>query len=140
MDYFFAQIEEKRHPMTKGKIIVVCVYSGRTPDSGVVSTVNYDGRRLGIHSGMPIMQAKKLSPPADTVFLPVDKEYYSQISGYIDAVIRSYCKKVVQASIDEWNAEDDNAAGIAKSIKEAIKKETSLVCSVGVSPSLLGAK
>ncbi len=140
MDYFFAQIEEKRHPMSKGKIIIVCVYSGRTPDSGVVSTVNYDGRRLGIHSGMPIMQAKRLAPPADTVFIPVDKEYYSQISGYIDAVIRSYCKKVVQASIDEWNAEDDNAAGIAITIKDAIKKETGLVCSIGVSPSLLGAK
>ncbi len=140
MDYFFAQIEEKRHPMAKGKIIVVCVYSGRTPDSGVVSTVNYEGRRYGVHSGMPIMQAKKLAPAADTVFLPVDKEYYSQISGYIDSVIRSRCRKVVQASIDEWNAEDEDAQRIAKEIKDAIKKETGLVCSVGVSPSLLGAK
>jgi DNA polymerase IV (DinB-like DNA polymerase) len=142
MDYFFAQIEEKRHPMAKGKIIVVCVYSGRTPDSGVVSTVNYLGRRFGIHSGMPIMQAKKLAPPADTVFLPVDKEYYAQISGYIDTVIRSHCKKVVQASIDEWNCadEDDKAAETGERIKESIKKETGLVCSIGVSPSLLGAK
>ena len=52
MDYFFAQIEERRRPMARGKIIVVCVYSGRTPDSGVVSTVNYLGRGVGIHSGM----------------------------------------------------------------------------------------
>jgi len=142
MDYFFAQIEEKRHPIAKGKIIVVCVYSGRTPDSGVVSTVNYAGRQLGIHSGLPIIQAKKLAPPADTLFLPVDKEYYAQVSGYIDAIIRTRCKRVVQASIDEWNAEDDDegAPEKAKELKDAIKDEAGLVCSIGVAPSLLGAK
>ncbi|MFH1684864.1 MAG: DNA polymerase IV, partial [Candidatus Micrarchaeota archaeon] len=53
MDYFFAQIEEKRRPMLKDKIIAVCVFSGRTEDSGVISTVNYPGRALGIKSGMP---------------------------------------------------------------------------------------
>jgi DNA polymerase IV (DinB-like DNA polymerase) len=142
MDYFFAQIEEKRHPMAKGKIVIVCVYSGRTADSGVVSTVNYQGRQLGIRSGIPIIQAKKLAPPADSVFLPVDKEYYAQISSYIDAIVRTFSGRVVQASIDEWNAEvpDKDAGFAAKSLKEAIRKETGLVCSVGVAPSLIGAK
>lgn len=140
MDYFFAQIEEKRHPMSKDKIIIVCVYSGRTPDSGVVSTVNYIGRSLGIHSGTPIINAKRLAPPADSVFLPVDKEYYARISGYIDSIIRSDLKRTVQASIDEWNAEDEDAAGKAAKLKDSILKETGLVCSIGVAPSLLGAK
>ena len=65
MDYFYAQVEEKRRPMAKDKIIVVCVYSGRTEDSGVVSTVNYLGREIGIKSAMPIALAKKKAPPAD---------------------------------------------------------------------------
>lgn len=140
MDYFFAQAEEIRRPMLKGKIIVVCVYSGRTEDSGVVSTVNYIGREVGIHSGMPIAFAKKRAPPADSIFLPVDKEYYAELSFRIDAIIRERCPKTVQASIDEWNVEDDGGEARAKELKEAIRKETGLVCTIAVAPSPLGAK
>ncbi|MCI0559381.1 MAG: hypothetical protein MN733_12875, partial [Nitrososphaera sp.] len=138
--YFFAQAEEHRRPMMKGKIIIVCVYSGRTEDSGVVSTVNYLGREVGIKSGMPIAFAKKRAPPADSVFLPVDRAYYEQLSSQIDAVVRKYCEKVVQASIDEWNVEDVEAKGKAPVLKKAILDETGLTCSIGVAPSLLGAK
>jgi DNA polymerase IV (DinB-like DNA polymerase) len=140
MDYFFAQAEERRRPMLKEKIIVVCVYSGRTQDSGVVSTVNYPGREVGIKSGMPIAFAKKRAPPADTVFLPIDREYYEQLSAQIDAIVRKNCGKVVQASIDEWNVEETDAPGKAALLKKAILEETNLTCSIGVAPSLLGAK
>jgi DNA polymerase IV (DinB-like DNA polymerase) len=140
MDYFFAQIEERRRPMAKGKIIVVCVFSGRTEDSGVVSTVNYPGREVGIRSGMPIAFAKKRAPPADSVFIPVDHEYYGQVSAQIDGIVRSICDKVVQASIDEWNCEDDEAERKAGKLKKAILEQTRLTCSIGVAPSLLGAK
>lgn len=140
MDYFYAQIEEKRRPMAKDKIIVVCVYSGRTADSGVVSTVNYIGREVGIKSGMPIAMAKKKAPPADSIFVPVDRELYEHVSLHIDQLIREYCKKVVQASIDEWHVEDDEAAEKAPKLKEYIKKAVDLTCTVGVAPSLLGAK
>lgn len=145
MDYFFAQAEEKRRPMMTDKIIVVCVYSGRTADSGVVSTVNYPGRAVGIHSGMPIFMAKKRAPPADSLFLPVDHEYYAQLSAHIDSIIRKTYSRVVQASIDEWNVEletDDVGAAEAqaKSLKEDVKKGSGLVCTIGVAPSMLGAK
>jgi len=139
MDYFFAQLEEKRHPETKGRVVVVCVYSGRTADSGVVSTVNYKGREFGIKSGMPIAFAKRLAP-SGTIFLPVDHEHYGQVSAFIDSIIRAYCEKTVQASIDEWNVEDAKAGEKAKPLKERILKEAGLVCTAGVAPSLLGAK
>ncbi len=140
MDYFFAQLEELRRPMMRGKIIVVCIYSGRTEDSGVVSTVNYPGRGLGIRSGMPIAFAKKRAPPADSIFLPADHDYYSEMSARIDGLIRKMAAKVVQASIDEWNVEDPDSAAKAHLLKESIRKEFGLACSVGVAPSLLGAK
>ncbi len=140
MDYFYAQAEEKRRPMAKGKIIIVCVYSGRTEDSGVVSTVNYPGREIGIRSGMPIAHAKKRAPPADTIFLPVDREYYAMVSMQIDEVIRRTCGKVVQASIDEWHVEDEKSAAKAPELKKRINEATGLTCSIGVAPSLLGAK
>ncbi|MBU0533124.1 DNA polymerase IV [Candidatus Micrarchaeota archaeon] len=139
MDYFYAQVEEKRRPMAKGKIVVVCMYSGRTPDSGAVATVNYLGREIGIKAGMPIMLAKKRAPPADSIFVPADREYYALISAQIDEIIRKIFKRVVQSSIDEWNIEDETAENAPK-IKEIIKKELDLTCTVGVAPSPLGAK
>jgi DNA polymerase IV (archaeal DinB-like DNA polymerase) len=140
MDYFFAQAEEKRRPMSAGKIIVVCIFSGRTEDSGVVSTVNYAGRALGIHSGMPIAFARKRAPPADSLFLPADHGYYAALSAQIDAIIRAACARAVQASIDEWNVEDDEAEAKAPALKAKIRDSVGLTCSAGVAPSLLGAK
>jgi DNA polymerase IV (DinB-like DNA polymerase) len=141
MDYFFAQAEELRHPEYKNKIVVVCVYSGRTADSGVVSTVNYEGRKYGIHSGMPIFQAKRRAPPADSVFLPVDHDHYGELSDRIDAVVREYAEISGRTSIDEWFIRaDKDAELLAGRIKQAIRDRTGIVCSAGVAPSMLGAK
>ena len=41
LDAFFAALEELRDPNIRGKPVVVCVFSGRTADSGTVSTANY---------------------------------------------------------------------------------------------------
>ncbi|MEK6941442.1 MAG: DNA polymerase IV, partial [archaeon] len=82
LDYFFAQIEEAQNPGLKGKPVVVCVYSGRTADSGAVSTANYAARKIGIKSGMPIAFAKKKATQ-ETVFLPVKIGFYSEVSGRI---------------------------------------------------------
>ena len=139
MDYFYAQVEELRNPQYSGKVLAVCVYSGRTEDSGVVGSVNYLGRKYGIKAGMPIISAKKLAP-SDAVFLPMDRDYYELISSTIDQIIRSNLYRVVQSSIDEWNAQDDLAARKAAQIKSLIKTETGLVCTIGVAPSILGAK
>jgi nucleotidyltransferase/DNA polymerase involved in DNA repair len=89
---------------------------------------------------MPIAFAKKRAPPADSIFVPVDHEYYEQVSARLDSIVREGCDKVVQASIDEWNAEDSEAAKKAVALKQRIRSELGLACSVGVAPSLLGAK
>ena len=57
-DYFFAQCEELRNPAIKDKPIVVGVYSGRTEESGAVSTSNYIARKYGVKSGLPLFMAK----------------------------------------------------------------------------------
>jgi len=59
LDYFFAQVEEVRSPSLRDKPVVVCVYSGRSEDSGAVSTANYVARKYGVRSGMPIVLAKR---------------------------------------------------------------------------------
>src|SRR5919197_5845736 len=101
-DYFFAQCEEIRRPALRTKPIVVCVFSGRTEDSGVVSTANYVARKYGVKSGIPIRVAKsKLADVSDAVFLPLDSAYYSQVSESAMSIIGSYADRFELVGIDE---------------------------------------
>ncbi len=92
-DYFFAQCEELRNPTLKDKPVVVGVYSGRTEESGAVSTSNYVARKYGVKSGMPLFLAKRKLEGTDAVFLPVDHEYYDQISDRYHADFPRLCKQ-----------------------------------------------
>ena len=100
-DYFFAQCEELRNPAFKDKPVVVGVYSGRTEESGVVSTANYVARERGVKSGIPLYLARKRLQGIEAVFLPIDLAFYAQISDRIMQVLRSYADSFEQTSIDE---------------------------------------
>jgi DNA polymerase IV (DinB-like DNA polymerase) len=100
-DYFFAQCEELRNPAIKEKPIVVGVYSGRTEESGAVSTSNYISREYGVKSGMPLFLAKRKLEGTDAVFFKVDHLYYDQISDRIMEIFRSYATSLEQVSVDE---------------------------------------
>ncbi len=145
MDYFFAQCEERERPEIKGKPVVVCVYSGRTEESGAVSTSNYEARRLGVKAGIPISRAKKLAPEA--VFLPVNMELYRSISDEVMEILRGYCDVLEKESVDEAFcditgkvSDFEEAKLLALAIKEEIKQKTGLTCSTGVAPNKLVAK
>ncbi len=145
MDYFFAQCEERERPGIKGKPVVICVYSGRSKDSGAVSTSNYEARKFGIKAGIPIVRAKKLAP--DALFLPVNMELYRSISDEVMDVLKGYCNTLEQESVDEAFcditgkvSDFDGAMILAARIKEEIKEKTRLTCSAGVGPNKLIAK
>ncbi len=145
MDYFFAQCEEREHPEIKGKPVVICVYSGRSEDSGAVSTSNYEARKLGIKAGIPISHAKKLAPNA--VFLPVNMELYRSISDEVMEILRGHCEKFEKESVDEAYCEItgkvldfDEARSLALLIKDEIRQKLRLTCSVGIGPNKLVAK
>ena len=148
LDYFFAQCEERRNPSIKGKPVVVCVYSGRTKDSGVVSTANYVARKYGVTSGIPISLAKKKLKDVDAVFLPVDKEFYKEISDSIMEILRRYGDHFEQVSVDEayldvtqrTKAEYQQAKQLATTIKDNIFTQQQLTCSIGVGSNKLIAK
>lgn len=149
LDYFFAQCEQLRRADIKDKPVVVCVYSGRSKDSGVVSTCNYIARNFGVRSGIPITQAKKiLSGNQAAVFLPIDREYYESISERIMAILRTHSTLWEQVSIDEAyldltpeaNGDLDLAKEIGYKIKIEILEKENLTCSVGIGPNKLIAK
>ena len=101
-DYFYAQCEEIRRPEIKNNPLVVCIYSGRTEDSGVVSTSNYVARRHGVKSAMPIKFAKsKLDNIPGALFLPADMKYYSVESASAISIIRKFVNDIEYVGLDE---------------------------------------
>ena len=88
MDYFFAAIEEREHPEIKNKPVVVGADPKEGKGRGVVSTSNYEARKYGIRSGMPITRAWNLCPNA--VFLPVNYHLYQKVSTQIMTILQEY--------------------------------------------------
>jgi DNA polymerase IV (DinB-like DNA polymerase) len=145
MDQFFAAVEEKLHPEIRGKPVVV----GHDPKGGkgrgVVSTCNYEARKYGIKSGMPIAKAWKLRP--DAVFLPVNIPLYMQVSSRIMSILSSFADKFESWGIDEAFLDIssrvntyEEAKQLALQIKKEISEKEGLTCSIGIGPSKLVAK
>ena len=147
-DYFFAQCEELRNPAFKDKPVVVGVYSGRTEESGVVSTANYVAREYGVKSGIPIYLARKRLEGIEAVFLPIDIAFYAQTSDKIMQVLRGYADSFEQTSIDEAyldvtekvNRSFEAARELAQRIKSKVRDDTGISFSVGIGPNKLVAK
>jgi DNA polymerase IV (DinB-like DNA polymerase) len=148
-DYFFAQCEELRRPELKGKPVVVCVYSGRTEDSGAVSTANYEARTYNVKSGIPIKLAKnRLKDVPAAVFLRVDHDYYQEMSGKAMQIIKGHADKFELVGVDEAfidvgervDYDFAKAQELAAEIKQQLRAELKLSCSIGIAPNKLVAK
>jgi len=148
-DYFYAQCEETRSPELKSKPVCVCVFSDRGADSGAIATANYTARKYGVKSGMPITFAKKrLDERKDAVFLPVDFDFYSELSEKAMEVMEQ------SADIFEYVGRDEayldvtkrvvgdflKASHLAQQIKNEIREKIKLSCSIGISPNKLISK
>jgi DNA polymerase IV len=93
-DAFFASVEQALHPELKGRAVIV-----GGSDRGVVSAASYGARRFGVHSAMPIVQARKLCPHA--VFLDPNFHAYSDFSHRMFGIMRKYSPLVEATSVDE---------------------------------------
>jgi DNA polymerase IV (DinB-like DNA polymerase) len=145
MDHFFAAVEEREHPEYKGKPVVIGADPKEGKGRGVVSTCNYEARKYGIHSGMPISRAWKLCPHA--VYLPVNHKLYEKVSSRIMEILRKYADKFEQWGIDEAFLDVsskvknyEEARWLAQRIKREIYEKEGLTCSIGVGPNKLVAK
>ncbi len=58
MDCFYAAIEERDDPALRGKPIGV----GGSSRRGVLTTANYEARKFGCRSAMPVFKAMELCP------------------------------------------------------------------------------
>jgi DNA polymerase IV (DinB-like DNA polymerase) len=144
MDSFFAAVEMREHPELKGKPVVVGADPKGGKGRGVVSTASYEARKFGIHSAMPISRAYRLCPQG--VFLPVNFPLYTRVSAEIMEILKNFAVKFEQVSIDEAYLDVsalgsfEGAREMAEKIKEEIRENERLTCSIGVGPSKIVAK
>jgi DNA polymerase-4 len=143
LNAFFVRCEEIKNPQLEGKAVAI----GGEGRAGIVSTASYKAREYGIHSGMPMFQAKMLYK--GLIVIPCDFTYYRLMSReFIHRVMR-LTRKVEQASIDECYADIteqyyrlgiEDIVGFLKKFQEDLFKETKLKCSIGVGPTKFLAK
>ncbi|MDB4333489.1 DNA polymerase IV, partial [Akkermansiaceae bacterium] len=95
MDCFYAAIEVRDDPSLKGKPVGVGGSSGR----GVLTTANYEARKFGCHSAMPVFKAKQLCP--EIILTPVRFEVYREASRQVRAIFARYTDLIEPLSLDE---------------------------------------
>ncbi len=142
MDAFYASVEQRDDPSLRGKPVIV----GGNPNSrGVVSTASYEARKAGVHSAMPLAEAKRRCPQA--FFLPVNGRKYREVSLQIRAIFLTYTPLVEPLSLDEAFLDVTgstslfgSAETIGMKIKERIQNELDLTASVGVAGNKFLAK
>jgi len=141
MDCFYAAIEVRDDPSLMGKPVAV----GGRGNRGVAATCNYQARKYGIHSAMPIKQALRLCPHLQVVGVNMSK--YKQASQCIREIFNQYTDLVEPLSLDEAYLDvsdsiqhQGSATRIAHQIREDIFEHTGLTASAGIGPNKMIAK
>jgi DNA polymerase-4 len=137
MDAFYVSVELQRRPELRGLPVVV---AGSGPRA-VVTTASYEARRFGIFSATPAERARRLCP--DAVFIPPDFEAYRARSREVMALLKRQVERVEVVGLDEAYLDLtglDRYRSAARRLKETVRSETGLTCSVGIGPNKLVAK
>lgn len=137
VDAFYASVEEIDNPNLIGKPVVV----GGRSKRGIITTANYEARKYGIHSAMPLFIAKNLYP--SLIIVPGRRHRYLEKSKEVFDILHKYTDTLEKVSIDEAYLDLSNSLNsvdIAKQIKNDVKDKTGLTVSCGVSYNKFLAK
>jgi len=140
LDSFFVSVERLFDKSLIGKPVIV----GGTSNRGVVSSCSYEARKMGVHSAMPIVTAKKICP--DGIFVNGRMNEYVRYSGIVTDIIADRAPVFEKASIDEFYVD---LTGMEKffgsykwstDLRSQIIAETNLPISWGLSINKMLAK
>jgi len=141
MDAFYASVEQRDRPETRGKPVIV----GWAGERSVVCAASYEARKFGVHSAMPSSRARRLCPEA--VFITPNFDKYREASRQIRDIFNRHTKLVEPLSLDEAFLDvTEELTGIptatetAECIRREIRAETQLTASAGVAPNKFLAK
>ena len=152
MDAFYAAIEERSNPALRGLPLVVGADPKGGRGRGVVMTANYQARRFGIRSALPVSRAWRLADAArrrgepETIFVRSNFQLYETVSSRIMQIFERFSDAHEEASIDEAYLDissltsfDDAQIKMA-TLKNEIHEQEGLGCSIGIGPNKLIAK
>lgn len=143
MDAFFASAEQAAKPSLRGKAVVV----GGLGPRGVVATCSYEARRFGVHSAMPMAQARRRAPNA--AYLVPRFELYREISEQVMELLRRLSPLVEPLSLDEAFVDleagesafdEETARAVGERLRADIRAVTGVTGSVGLAASKMLAK
>lgn len=141
MDAFFASVEQRDDPTLRGKPVAV----GGSAQRGVVAAASYEARQFGVRSAMPSVTAARRCP--SLVFVPPRFDVYRSVSHQVRQIFSRYSDLVEPLSLDEAYldvTQDKQGVGsairTAQLIRSAIREETGLTASAGVSYNKFLAK
>ena len=141
MDAFFLSVELRERPELSGMPTAVAGEGLRA----VVLSASYEARRFGVRSAMPVGHARRLCPQLR--LLAPHREKYLAVSRQVMQVLGEVTPVLEQLSIDEAFLDVSGARrrlgppeAIAGRIRERVRAETGLACSVGGAPVKFAAK
>ena len=142
MDAFFAAVEIRDNPELADKPVIIGALPG---ERGVAATCNYEARKYGIRSAMPIHEAYRRCPHG--VFMRPSSHKYHEASRQIHKIWDTYTDICEYISLDEGFLDVTGSAhlfggadAVAHEIKQRTKAEVGLTCSVGIGYSMMSAK
>ena len=141
MDAFFVEVERLADPSLRDTPVII----GGLGRRGVVAAASYEAREFGVHSAMPMVEARRRNPKAR--FLPPDHARYSETSRRIFALLRGFTPMVEGLSVDEafldvsgLRLHYDDSESVGTAIRADLREEISLPASVGIATNKFIAK
>ncbi|MFP4078764.1 MAG: DNA polymerase IV [Bacillota bacterium] len=140
LNAFFASCEMAENKNLKNIPLGI----GPQSDRGILTTANYEARKYGVTSAMPLQEARRLCPKLKV--LPTNFELYKKYSGYFFDYLRSYTDKLEPASIDEGYLDmtevvrDKHPVEVAQKIQDDLLERYDLPVSIGIAPNMFLAK
>ncbi len=141
LDAFFASVEQRINPALRGKPIAVSGAGKRT----VVAAASYEARAWGVKAGMSIYEARRHCP--ELIFVIGNNSKYIDTSVKIVTILEDFSPLMEVFSIDEAFLDITacqrlfgSPETVARLIKQRIKEELGLTCSIGLAPDKLLAK
>ena len=141
---FYASVELLRYPELRGVPVAVC----GSPDDrhGIVLAKNEPAKRYGVQTAETVWSALRKCPGLK--LLPPHHGQYREMSRAVNAIYARYTDRIELFGIDEswldmtqtWRLFGSSPAGVADAVRRAVKAETGLTISVGVSFNKVFAK
>src|SRR5215510_9283195 len=107
MNSYFASVEQQDNLAWRGEPLGVCEHLG-----GIIIAASIEAKKLGIKTGTPVWEAKKIYPKI--ILTPTHPDRYRFYTARFLKVLSDYTDKLEKYSIDEAFVDVTRACNIVK--------------------------